>query len=72
LDHGLTLHLAIPAPETLHRSWISQAERPKYIQFADVLQAAANKLDVYYKRTTDTPAYIITMCLSFSVFVGLL
>ncbi|KAG1785010.1 uncharacterized protein HD556DRAFT_1314614 [Suillus plorans] len=29
-DHGSTLHLAIPALETLHRSWMSQAERSKY------------------------------------------
>ncbi|KAG1906490.1 uncharacterized protein F5891DRAFT_1181902 [Suillus fuscotomentosus] len=28
-DRGLTLHLVIPALETLHKSWSLQAERPK-------------------------------------------
>lgn len=68
-DQGSTLHLAIPALETLHKSWSSRAERPKYARFAGALKTAADKLDEYYEKTTDSPAYIIAMCLSFSVSV---
>ncbi|KAG1787134.1 uncharacterized protein HD556DRAFT_1247235, partial [Suillus plorans] len=62
-DRGSTLHLAIPALETLHKSWSSRAERPKYTRFARALKAAATKLDEYYERTTNSPAYIIAMLL---------
>jgi len=64
-EQGSTLHLAIPALETLHKSWSSRAERQKYIRFADPLKAAAKKLDEYYEKTTDTAAYVIAMCSSF-------
>ena len=60
-DQGSTLHLAIPALETLHKAWSSRAERPKYTHFAPALNAAAVKLDEYYDKTTQTPAYIIAM-----------
>lgn len=69
-DRGSTLHLAIPALETLHKSWSSRAERPKYTRFARALKAAATKLDEYYERTTNSPAYIIVMCSSFSLSVS--
>jgi len=61
-DQGSTLHLAIPTLETLHKSWSSRAERPKYARFAAALRTAAGKLDEYYEKTTDSPAYIIAMC----------
>jgi len=61
-DAGTTLHLAIPALEMLHRAWSSRAERPKYARFAPALNAAAQKLDEYYEKTTDSPAYIMAMC----------
>jgi hypothetical protein len=65
-DAGTTLHLAIPALETLHRAWSSRAERWKYARFAPALTAAANKIDEYYKKTTNSPAYIMAMCKSAS------
>jgi hypothetical protein len=61
-DQGSTLHLAIPALETLHKAWSSRSERVKYQYFAPALRAAANKLDEYYEKTTDSPAYIMAMC----------
>ena len=61
-EQGSTLHLAIPALETLHRAWSSRVERPKYAWFASALKAAAAKLDEYYEKTTDSPAYIMAMC----------
>jgi hypothetical protein len=61
-DAGTTLHLAIPALETLHRAWSSRADRGKYARFSPALNAAAQKLDEYYEKTTDSPAFIMTMC----------
>jgi len=60
-DAGTTLHLAIPALETLYKAWSSRAERPKYAQFSPALNAAAKKIDEYYEKTTESPAYIMTM-----------
>jgi hypothetical protein len=68
-NRGPTLHLAIPALETLHKSWSSRAERHKYIRFAGPLKAAAEKLDEYYEKTTDTAAYVIAMCSSFAIII---
>lgn len=60
-EHTCTLHLAIPALEALHRAWSSRAERSKYEQFADALESAYTKIDGYYEKTTESPAYIMTM-----------
>jgi hypothetical protein len=56
-----TLHLAIPALEALHRAWFSRAGRPKYKRFTPALKAACTKIDDYYEKTTDSPAYIMAM-----------
>lgn len=61
-EKGSTLHLAIPALETLHKTWSSRAERAKYARFAPALTAATEKVDEYYKKTTNTPAYVLAMC----------
>jgi hypothetical protein len=66
LDSGTTLHLAIPALETLYKAWSSRAARVKYERFAPALKAAAQKLDGYYEKTTESKSYIMTMC-SFSL-----
>jgi hypothetical protein len=62
-DLGSTLHLTIPALETLHKAWSSHAKRVKYLCFAPALKAATGKLDEYYEKTTDhdSPAYIMSM-----------
>lgn len=52
----------IPALETLHRAWSSHAERSKYTWFATSLQAAAAKVDEYYEKTTQSPAYVMAVC----------
>jgi len=62
---GSTLHLALPALETLYRAWSLHAERPKYARFSQALEAAAAKVNEYYEKTTNTPAYIMAMGLSF-------
>ena len=41
-DAGSTLHLAIPALETLHKSWLSHVGWPKYARFAPALNAAVH------------------------------
>ena len=50
--------------------WRSQVTRHKelvemiqYRYFALALKAAANKLDEYYEKTTDSLAYVMAMCL---------
>ena len=61
-ERGSTLHLAIPALETLHKAWSSRAEKPKYARFSHALKTAAAKLDEYYEKMTDSPAYVIAIC----------
>ena len=56
-----TLHLAILALEALHRAWSAHIGRPKYEHFVPALDAASAKVDEYYEKTTDSPAYIMTM-----------
>jgi hypothetical protein len=56
-----TLHLAIPALEALHRAWSSRSGRPKYKRFTAALDAACSKVDEYYEKTTEAPAYILAM-----------
>jgi hypothetical protein len=60
-DAGTTLHLVVPALETLYKAWSSRARRLKYARFELALDAAANKIDEYYEKTTKTPAYIMAM-----------
>ena len=60
-DVGTTLHLAIPALETLHKSWSTHAGWAKYARFAPALNVAAMKIDEYYEKTTDSPAYVMAM-----------
>ncbi|KAF8802671.1 hypothetical protein BYT27DRAFT_7215186 [Phlegmacium glaucopus] len=63
-NQASTFHLAIPALEALHRAWFSRAEHPKYEQFAPALEAAYTKIDNYYEKTTESPAYILAMILN--------
>ena len=53
--------MAIPALEALHRAWSSHAERLKYQRFAYALKCACTKIDDYYEKTTQSPAYIMAM-----------
>ncbi|KIM71366.1 hypothetical protein PILCRDRAFT_805146 [Piloderma croceum F 1598] len=62
-DAGTTLQLTIPVLETLYRAWSSRTEWLKYAHFAPALTAAANKIDKYYGKTTNSPAYIMAMLL---------
>ncbi len=57
-DQVSTLHLGRPALEALYRAWSSHAAWPKYAQFAPALNAACNKINDYYKKMTDSSAYI--------------
>lgn len=68
-DQVLTLHLGIPVLEALHRAWTSRVNRIKYTPFSLALQAACHKIDDYYEKTTDTPAYIIAMSAYFTFVI---
>ena len=56
-----TLYNAIPALEALHNAWSSQAAHTKFRPFAAALHAACGKADEYYGKTTESPAYILSM-----------
>jgi hypothetical protein len=62
-DQVSTLHLGIPALEALHKAWSSRADKPKYVPFTPALTKACDKVDEYYEKTTDSPAYILAMCM---------
>jgi hypothetical protein len=57
-----TLFNAVPALETLHAAWTSRAKKFKYQAFMDALNAAAAKLNKYYKKTAESDAHILAMC----------
>ncbi|KAG6863764.1 hypothetical protein C0993_010432, partial [Termitomyces sp. T159_Od127] len=63
-DQVSTLHLAIPALEALYRAWSSRINWTKYAPFSLALEAACEKIDVYYDKTTNSPAYIMSMILN--------
>jgi hypothetical protein len=58
-----TLHLAIPVLGALHKAWTSHSEKPKYTFFVPTLDAAAEKINEYYKKTSSSNAYNIAMCM---------
>jgi len=61
-DNSSTLHSSIPALEALHKAWSSQAKRPKYQDFAEALNAAAEKIEEHYDKTSTSHAYTLVMC----------
>ncbi|KAJ8496334.1 hypothetical protein ONZ45_g12488 [Pleurotus djamor] len=62
-DQHSSLFLALPALEALHKAWSKRSELPEYASFRPALNAAVEKIEEYYNRTSDTDAYIITMFL---------
>ncbi|KAF8240515.1 hypothetical protein L208DRAFT_1232243 [Tricholoma matsutake] len=60
----LIIHYAIPVLEALHRAWSSRAGHSKFQLFAPTLHAACKKINEYYEKTTDSPAYIMSMILN--------
>jgi hypothetical protein len=60
-EQACTLHLAILTLEALHKAWSTHAQRPTFERFAPALHAACAKIDEYYEKTTNTPAYILAM-----------
>jgi hypothetical protein len=63
-DAGTTLHLAVPALKAFHKAWSSCAGWTKYSCFTPALDAAADKIDKYYEKMTESPTYVMTMGLS--------
>ena len=59
----------LPAIEKLYSAWQKASEKPHYILFKPVLQAAIAKLDEYYQRTVVSDAHIIAMGMSYIQFV---
>ncbi|KAI0261694.1 hypothetical protein BGY98DRAFT_940614, partial [Russula aff. rugulosa BPL654] len=63
-ENAPTLHLGIPALEALYKAWSSCVDRPEFEPFAPALCAAYEKIDEYYEKTTESPAYIMSMILN--------
>ena len=61
-DVGLTLYLALPALEALHKAWKSHSMQSKYKAFHLWLNAAILKIGEYYECTAELDAYTIAMC----------
>ncbi|KAJ6609809.1 ribonuclease H-like domain-containing protein, partial [Mycena sp. CBHHK59/15] len=58
-----TLHLTLPALETLHAHWTKCAADPLYSDFAATLQQALEKVDEYYQKTSNSNTYMFAMVL---------
>ena len=53
--------------EALYKVFSSRADCSKYEPFASALHAACEKVDEYYEKTTESPAYIMSMSTNFSL-----
>ncbi|KAF9456932.1 hypothetical protein BDZ94DRAFT_1314665 [Collybia nuda] len=58
-----TLFNAIPSIKSLHTAWNSCSNKLKYIAFHPALNAACEKLNDYYKKTSDSDAHVFAMLL---------
>jgi len=56
-----TLHNALPVIEKLYVKWEKASTKLQYTPFKDALEAAMNKLNEYYERTSVSDAHIICM-----------
>ena len=63
-DHGLSLHLALPALEALHSSWTDHSKNPKFRDFVGSLKAGIEKIKEYYDKTSTSNAFNFSMCQS--------
>ncbi|KAJ7824706.1 hypothetical protein B0H13DRAFT_2123527 [Mycena leptocephala] len=62
-DLKSTLHLALPALESLYAGWTKCTEDLKYSDFSDALREALEKVDEYYQKTSSSNAYMFAMVL---------
>ncbi|KAG6863608.1 hypothetical protein C0991_004637 [Blastosporella zonata] len=62
-NQGPSLHLAIPALESLCKAWSSRKDRDKYTDFRDALEAGVDKIVHYYDRTSESEVYTFVMLL---------
>ncbi|KAK6987994.1 ribonuclease H-like domain-containing protein [Favolaschia claudopus] len=62
-DEGPSMHLAIPALESIHRNWEEQAEKISNVEFKPALDAGLAKIEEYYNKVTDSEAYLFCMLL---------
>ncbi|RDX45975.1 hypothetical protein OH76DRAFT_1356891 [Lentinus brumalis] len=58
-----TLHVVIPALETLSSRWEAKEKKPKYAIYRDALKKALEKLLKYYTKLDDARAYILALYL---------
>ena len=61
-ENGPLLHLALPALEALHKAWSSRVKKEKYSHFKSALDLAIEKIAEYYDKTSNSDAFILSMC----------
>ncbi|KAJ7509390.1 hypothetical protein B0H11DRAFT_2427795 [Mycena galericulata] len=62
-DLKSTLHLALPALESLHTNWTKCADDSEFSSFEPALREALEKVDEYYQKTSNSNAYMLAMIL---------
>ena len=56
-----SLQNALPALEKLHAAWEKASNKSRYTSFIPALEAGMQKLDQYYKCSTQSDAHIMAM-----------
>lgn len=69
-NQATTLHLTLPALETLQKAWSKCADHVKYLKFVPALNAGLAKIEEYYDCTAECNAYTFAMCsiISYLIF----
>ena len=62
-DCGPATHLALPALESLHKTWHTRSTKSEYVDFRPALEAGIKKVADYYEKTADSDSYIMAMCM---------
>ena len=62
-----TLYNAIPALEKLFATWEKQRDMPETERFKNALDAALQKVNEYYEKTSESDAHIMAMRIYFIV-----
>jgi hypothetical protein len=56
-----SMHNAIPALEALHSAWNKKADTPSNSNYAPALNAAADKINEYYQKTSHSTVQVMAM-----------
>ena len=69
VEKWLTLWRALPAIEELQTAWEAKRDNPRYVTYRTAINNRLAKLNKYYSRFDEKPAYIIALGMSCSVLL---